>query len=256
MFVKATIFRLFVFFLVSPLFIILCNNIACAEEVIKENPSNPLAAVSNLDLIGQYLDLGDDYERYDYSLEGATMLHEKIKLKYELHYWDTDVTGKSENDWEKLIIKPIFFVREGVYRETKYRLAVGFDWAHDFDNADKGVGRGSSTIAPFVGLALKATEKMTLIPLVQHFVSYDGDSVNETSFRLIGIKRLPQQMWVKLDAKLPVDWHNDESVPASAELQWGKMFNARFGTFVDGLVGIGGDRSYDYGFGIGVRTMF
>jgi hypothetical protein len=34
----------------------------------------------------------------------------------------------------------------------------------------------------------------------------------------------------------------------------GKMFNTKFGTYVDGLVGVGGDRPYDYGFG--VRTMF
>jgi hypothetical protein len=34
----------------------------------------------------------------------------------------------------------------------------------------------------------------------------------------------------------------------------GKMFNTKFGAYVDGLVGVGGDRPYDYGFG--VRTMF
>lgn len=138
----------------------------------------------------------------------------------------------------------------------KYRVAVGFDWTHDFDNDDKGIGSGSSTIAPFVGVALGVSEKTTLIPLVQHFMSYDGNSINQTAFRLIGMQKLPQQMWLKLDAKVPVDWQNDEEIPATVELQWGKMLNSRFGAYVDGLAGVGGDRPYDYGLGIGVRTMF
>jgi hypothetical protein len=44
--------------------------------------------------------------------------------------------------------------------------------------------------------------------------------------------------------------------PASAELQWGKMFTQKYGAYVDGLVEVGGYRPYDYGFGIGVRMMF
>ncbi len=146
------------------------------------------------------------------------MLRPTIKLKYELHYWDTDVTGQGENDWESLVIKPIFFVKDGVANDMKYRVAVGFDWVHDFDNKDKGIGGGSSTIAPFAGLALGVSEKTTFIPLIQHYLSYDGDDVNQTAVRFICMQKLPQMMWLKLDAKLPVDWENDEAIPASAEL--------------------------------------
>jgi len=226
------------------------------EQERQENPSNPLAAVSNLDVRAKYFDLGDDFERYSYALEGATMLSPKLKLKVELHYWDTDVTGSSEHDWEKLLVKPIFFPKEGVWGDLRYRLAVGLEWTHDFDNEDKGIGGGSSTLAPFVGLALAISEETTLIPLLQHDLSYDGNSVNMTSLRLIGMHSLPQQMWLKLDAKMPIDWQHDEEIPASAELQWGKMFTQKYGAYVDGLVGVGGDRPYDYGFGIGVRAIF
>ena len=237
--------------------IAICGTPSVADEQKQqENPSNPLAAVSNLDLRAKYFDLGDDFERRTYSLEGATMLSPKLKLKAELHYWETDVTGSSEHDWEKLLIKPIFFPKEGIRNDIKYRVAVGVEWVIDFGNDDKGIGGGSSTVGPFVGLALAVSEQTTLIPLVQHDLSYDGNSVNQTSFRLIGMQKLPQQMWLKLDAKVPVDWQHDEAIPASVELQWGKMFNARFGTYVDGLVGVGGDRPYDYGLGIGMRTMF
>ncbi len=61
----------------------------------KENASNPLAAVDNTDLRYQYFDL-DGSDRTDYFVDGAYMLNPKLKLKYELHYWDTDVTGSSE----------------------------------------------------------------------------------------------------------------------------------------------------------------
>ena len=73
-----------------------------------ENASNPLAAVSNTDIRAQYFDL-DGPERYDYWVDGAYMLTPKLKLKYELHYWDTDVTGPSKSDWESLHLKPIYF---------------------------------------------------------------------------------------------------------------------------------------------------
>ena len=73
-----------------------------------ENASNPLAAVDNTDLRIQYFDL-DGPERKDYWVDGAYMLNPKLKFKYELHYWDTDVTGDDENDLERLILKPIYF---------------------------------------------------------------------------------------------------------------------------------------------------
>ena len=73
-----------------------------------ENASNPLAAVTNTDLRAQYFDL-DGPERRDYWVDGAGMLTPKLKLKYELHYWDTDVTGSSQSDWESLHLKPIYF---------------------------------------------------------------------------------------------------------------------------------------------------
>ena len=246
-----------IFFCAASTLISLCATSAVADEQERqENPSNPLSAVSNLDVRAQYLDLGDDFERHKYSLEGATMLNPKFKLKVELHYWETDVTGSSEHDWEKLLVKPILFPKEGAWGDLKYRLAVGLEWVHDFDNEDKGIGWGSSTLAPFVGLALAISEKTTLIPLLQHDLSYDGNSVNMTSLRLIGMHSLPQQMWLKLDAKMPIDWQHDEEIPASVELQWGKMFTKKYGAFIDGLVGVGGDRPYDYGVGIGLRTMF
>jgi hypothetical protein len=72
-----------------------------------ENASNPLASVSNTDLRWQHFDLGGS-DRNDFYADGSYMLTPKLKLKYELHYWDTDVTGSNENDWETLHLKPIW----------------------------------------------------------------------------------------------------------------------------------------------------
>lgn len=95
-----------------------------------------------------------------------------------------------------------------------------------------------------------------LVPIVQHFVEYDGPDVNKTSFRLIAIQSLPKNYWLKLDAKVPVDWEDDNAIPASAEPQIGKMFTPAFGAYVDGLFGLGGDRPYDWGVGIGLRFNY
>lgn len=219
-----------------------------------ENASNPLASVNNTDFRWQYFDLSGP-ERNDIWMDGAYMLNPKLKFKYELHYWDTDATGSSENDWESIRLKPIYFPRQGKWGSYKYKLAVGVEWIEDFGNEEKGIGSGSDQIAPLVGVALKKGNTV-LIPLVQHFVEYDGSDVNQTAFRLIGIQSLANNCWTKLDAKVPVDWENDNDIPATIEVQLGKNFTPSFASYVDGLFGIGGDRPYDWGVGVGVRFNY
>jgi len=219
-----------------------------------ENASNPLAAVSNTDLRAQYFDLGGS-DRTDYWVDGAYMLTPKLKLKYELHYWDTDVTGTSESDFETFHLKPIYFPTQGEWGSWKYKLAIGAEWIVGFGNEDKGIGTGSDQIAPLVGLAF-VKGGTVLVPLIQHFVEYDGPDVNMTAVRLIGIQTLPNKFWAKLDAKLPIDWENDNAIPATVEVQLGKTFTPSIGMYIDGLFGIGSDRPYDWGVGLGVRFNY
>ena len=164
------------------------------------------------------------------------------------------MTGSSESDWESLHLKPIYFPKQGEWGAWKYKLAIGVEWILDFGNEDKGIGSGSDQIAPLVGVAL-VRGGTVLVPIVQHFVDYNGEDVNQTSVRLIAIQSLPNKFWGKLDAKVPFDWENDK-VPASAEVQLGKMWIPSFGTYIDGLLGIGGDRSYDWGIGLGLRFVY
>ena len=137
----------------------------------------------------------------------------------------------------------------------KYRVAIGLDWIIDLGDQDKGIGSGSDQVAPFAGIAMGIGGVMW-IPLVQHFVNYNGDDVSQTAFRLIAMKPLPEEMWLKLDAKVPIDWEHDQAVPATAELQFGKSFTKNVGLYIDGLVGIGSDRPYDWGVGTGLRFNY
>lgn len=220
----------------------------------QENASNPLAAVSNTDFRAQYFNL-DGADLGNFYVDGAYMLTPKLKLKYELHYWGTDVTGVSENGFETFHLKPIYFPTQGEWGSWKYKLALGAEWVLDFGNEDKGIGTGSSQIAPLAGLALTKGNTV-LIPLIQHFVSYDGPDVNTTAIRLIAIQTLPNDFWGKLDAVLPVDWENGSNVPATAEIQLGKMFTPSFGTYAEALIGVGGHRPYEWGVGLGVRFNY
>jgi len=220
----------------------------------EENASNPLAAVNNVDLRYQYFDLDGSSDRSDFWVDGAYMVNPKLKLKYELHYWNTDITGSREQGLETFHIKPIYFPTMGQWGSWKYKTAVGLEWIVGFNNEDDGIGTGSDQISPFAGMAFMKGD-LVLVPLVQHFTEYSGPTVNQTAARLIAIKSFPNHVWGKLDFRLPFDWEND-TLPASAELQVGKMFTPTFGTYVDGLFGIGGDRSYDWGVGVGVRFNY
>lgn len=228
--------------------------VAAPEPEGQENASNPLAAVDNTDLRFQYFDLGES-DRSDLWIDGAYMILPKLKLKYELHYWNTDLTGSRENGFETLHLKPMYFPTQGEWGSWKWKMTVGAEWIVGFGNEDKGIGSGSDQIAPFAGMALTKGNTV-LIPLVQQFVSYNGPDVNTTSVRLIAIQSLPHNFWGKLDAKIPFEWSNNNAIPATGEVQLGKMFNSAFGVYVDGLLGIGGDRPYEWGVGIGVRFNY
>jgi len=220
-----------------------------------ENASNPLASVNNTDVRWQYFDLDGGADVNDFYLDGAFMLNPKLKVKYELHYWESDLSGSSENDWESLHVKPIYFPKQGKIGTWNYKLAFGAEWILDFDNDDKGIGYGSDQISPFAGVAF-VRGNTVLVPLVQHYVEYSGPDVNTTAFRLIAIQSLSNKRWLKLDAKLPVDWEHDNDIPATFEMQLGKMFTPAFGLYMDGLVGIGGDKPYDWGVGVGLRFNY
>ena len=226
-----------------------------ADEAGGENASNPLAKVKNTDLRWQYLDVDTGHVN-DFFIDGAFMANDKLKLKYELHYWETDITGSSEHDLESVTLKAIYFAKDGIREDFKYRLALGLDWIVDLGDSEKGIGSGSDQLAPFGGLALGLPGGVALIPLVQQFLSYSGKDVNTTAFRLIAMKPLAKQMWIKLDAKLPIDWENDNAIPATAELQLGKNINKNLGLYVDGLVGLGCDKPYDWGIGTGLRLKY
>ena len=231
----------------------LVTGIASAEE----NASNPLSAVNNVDLRWQYFsaDAGDLHDVY---IDGAYMVMPDLKLKYELHYNFTDVTGEDENDFEKMIIKPIYFPSQTrLSEEWGVRTAVGVDWIVEFNNEDKGIGTGSDQIAPFAGAAFRrASTNLVLIPLVQHFTSYgSGPDINQTAARLIALQPFGEGYWVKLDARIPYDWEDDE-IPANAELQLGYNLGPSWAVYAEGLVGVGGDRPYDAGAGLGLRFKF
>lgn len=240
--------------------------LTCGYAYSQDNASNPLGAVSNTDLRMQHMDLGDTYLN-DFYIDGAYMATSKLKLKYELHYWNTDLIGTSQSGFESLHLKSIYFPLQGEWGQWKYKLAVGLEWILEFGNPISEEdclenpilcvppGTGSDQIAPLMGLSLVAPTGTILVPLIQHFFSYNGQKVSTTSVRLIAVQPLPKAFWGKLDFKVPIDWEND-IVPATAEIQFGKMFFPSFGVYLDGMVGIGDYKPYEWGVGLGLRANY
>ncbi len=223
----------------------------------EENASNPLAAVNNTDIRWQYTE-GDLEDKHRLFIDGAYMIKPKLKLKYELHYVETDLTGEDEHDFEKVVIKPIYFPYETKLNDDwGLRAAIGFDLIVEFGNDDKGIGIDADQIGPFGGFAFaNLSSGLVLIPLLQQFLSYSGDTdVNQTALRLIALQPFGKGNWFKLDAKIPYDWENEFWVP-TAEVQLGHNFGPKWAIFVDGLAGLGGDRLFDAGIGLGLRRKF
>jgi len=240
---------------VCALFLLPFSVVVFAAEDGGENASNPLAKVKNTDLRWQYFDTGNGHIN-DLFVDGAFMANDNLKVKYELHYWETDLSGSSEQNLESTTLKAIYFPKDIQGDGRNYRVAVGIDWIVDHGEEEKAIGSGSDQLAPFVGLAIGYESGLSIIPLVQHFSNYNGDTVNMTAFRAIVMKPLPEKSWLKLDAKVPIDWENDNAIPATAELQLGRTYRKGLGAYADLLVGLGSDRPYDWGLGVGVRFSY
>jgi hypothetical protein len=122
---------------VASLLSLLCA-VATAQE---ENASNPLAKVSNTDLRWNYLDLGSAGHINDLYADGAFMPLDSLKLKYELHYWDTNISGTGESGLESVRLKAIFFPKERAW-EISPHLAIDFVGLGGNKLYDTGIGAG------------------------------------------------------------------------------------------------------------------
>ena len=206
--------------------LVMCASLAIGQEEEAagggENASNPLASVTNTDLRLKYLDLTNDLGRVnDLFVDGAFMVNPKLKIKYELHYWETNVTGTSQSGLETAVLKTIYFPKQGVLDNgTKYKVAIGLDLIVDFGNHDKGIGLGADQVGPFVGIALSMPSGLTLIPLTQQFLSVSGEDVNITAARVIALQPLPRQMWPKGGRHCPVRLGNRHDPCASRTAVW------------------------------------
>lgn len=99
----------------------------------EENASNPLAAVNNTDLRYQYYDLGNGTNQQDAIIDGAYMVHPKLKFKYEVHYQSSDASGSQISEFSRVNLKAIYFPSETLLNETwGMRVAVGLEWILDF----------------------------------------------------------------------------------------------------------------------------
>lgn len=223
----------------------------------EENASNPLSAVNNTDIRIQSFDL-DGGSRQDAFIDGAYMISPNLKLKYELHYNTTDITGTQQSGIEKLNAKLLYFPSQTSLNDSwGLKTTVGIEWILDGGNVDKGIGTGSDQFAPLAGLAFSNKNTgLTLIPLIQHYQSYNGTAdISQTSVRLIALRPFADDYWAKLDLKIPYDWTN-KTWPASAEFQVGYNLNSKVALYADLMTGIGSDSSYNSGAGLGVRFSY
>lgn len=231
---------------------------AAGQSQAGENASNPLAAVNNIDLRWQYSSLVGGEYLHTMFIDGAYMLTPKLKLKYELHYNVTNATGVRQNDFEKLVIKPIYFPYQKKLSGTwAMKAAAGVDFIIEFGNQAKGIGVGASQIGPFGGFAFSNLQTgFTIIPLVQHFTAVSGPTaVNTTAARIIALQPFGDGYWVKGDVIIPYDWER-RIWPSTAEVQLGKNVTKSTAIYLDSRFGIGSARPYDVGLGLGVRFNY
>ena len=223
--------------------------------------SDPTAAVNFQDVRFRYIDLGDGKQRRWLNTEGGYMLTPNFKLINELHYWDTDITGTSESSLESFHLKGIYLTPGPQIGDVKSRFAVGMEWIKALGEAKYGTSFGTDQIAPLTGFGWMLSKQATLITLVQYFHSYREQPGVEpfrvTGPRIIYLHSFPsQKAWLRLDDKFAINHNSGNATSNALEVQLGKMVTPKLGVYVDALYNTGGFHQYDWGVGMGIRTMY
>lgn len=228
-----------------------------ALEITWENASNPLSIVNYTDVRYQY-QTGDREDKNRIYIDGALIATPKLKIKYGLSYSQTDRSGEDEADFENLTIRPAYFGFDGNLSEKWYfRSVVGFEWTYDFGNDDKGIGIGSDSIGPLIGVGLANLETgVTAAAILQHTRSYNGSSdINASTLSITGVRQFRKDGWVSSNLVIVRDWEYDAWRP-SFSLQAGYNFDKGKAIYIDGMAGVGQDRLFDAGAGIGLRFYY
>jgi hypothetical protein len=232
-----------------------------AQESGAGNASDPTAVINYVDFRLQTFDLLDSADRDRYALEGAFRLNPENKIAYEINYWDTDVTGESESGLESVKATYLNLQSKQLKGGLDYRLALGAEVIVDQGDTDEGIGSGTDQIGVILGAGWDFSERNSMITLLQYYHSVnedDGvDQVRSSEPRLIWIHSIPGiNGWLKIDDRLTIDHENDYQSSNTIEVQLGTMFTPSIGAYIDYLTNNAGVRSYDDGWGFGLRITF
>ena len=217
--------------------------------------SDPTAKVNFQDIRFRSIDLGEGKDRQWYNTEGGYMVSKNFKLINELHYWDTDITGKNESSLESFHLKGIYITSGPQIGNVKSRFALGAEWIKELGDAADGTSSGTDQIAPLTGFAWQLSKTDTMITLVQYFRSYSEESgveqVSRTGPRIIYLHSFPaKRAWLRIDDKFVIDHKNDNHTSNTLEVQLGKMLTKKLGVYADALYNTGGFHQYDWGWAL------
>jgi len=222
-----------------------------------ENASNPLSIVNYTDVRYQH-HTGDIEDVNRLFIEGALVATPRLKIIYDLSYSQTDRSGEDEADFETLGISPVYFGFDGKLSEKWYfRSNFGFDWTYDFGNDDKGIGSGADTIGPRIGIGLANLEsEVTAGVILQHTQSYNGNSdIEATTLSITTVRQFRKAGWISSNVVVIRDWEYN-AWRSSFSFQAGYGFDNGKAIYVNGMAGIGRDRLFDVGAGLGLRFYY
>ena len=209
--------------------------------------SNPLASVNKLDLIWAVTGSGDS-NTHDAHAEGAFMLDPKLKLNYEVHYFLTDVTGSERGQlgidpYQAHLVPRRRRAQRRMDDARRGRRGVHSQLRQRRPGHRDRLGHRRTAVRPGFRETVTGSDADSArpaLPLVQRDIGQlDGVPADRAS-------GLPDGFWLKLDAKVLADWHND-TTPIDGEIEFGKMLNPNVGLFGKGLFGVGSDRPFDWG---------
>ena len=245
--------------LLSTIPLVLADDTVADKNLVRtlENASNPLSIVNFTDVRYHY-QTSDIEDKNRLFIEGALVATSRLKIIYDISYSQTDRSGEDEADFETLAISPVYYGFDGKLSEKWYfRSNFGFDWTYDFGNEDKGIGSGADSIGPRIGFGLTNLESaVTVAAILQHTQSYNGSSdIEASTLSITSIRQFRKAGWISSNVVIIRDWEYN-AWRSSLSLQAGYSFDNGKAIYVNGMAGIGRDRLFDVGAGLGLRFYY
>ena len=232
-----------------------------AIDLLPGRPSgaatDPLSIVRFSDVRAGHIELLNDNEIQQLSVQGAYVFDPTLKINYDVNYQRKKFNGSRESDFKDLRIQPIYFPKTLNWGGVIYRPAVGLELRIDYANIDDAIGTGVEQLGALVGLQVLLSRRNRMTIIVDHRRSISGRPLTQSEMHLVAVHSITRyDVWGAVDFSYLVNHDRDDAFVSFVNIQVGHLFTKAIGVHLDYAVPLAGQDQFDYAIRATLRFLY